>query len=303
MSAGRQPVGGGGSGRGIELALARARATAGLPVDQSNVGGDVVARRALGFAAELGAPLVPVIDSLAEGERARARLTAEVRRASAEGRAVATGLVAGPPLLGLATAGLVTDDPVGVLLSPAGRLLLLAAATLWLVGLVLVLGALRRASVPRAATDGLFVLVATALRAGEPLSTALRHADRLLDAVPSRGSGRRATRDPPRPRRRVRREDPAALALWLDLGAGGEAPAGWGSVATALSSALAAGVALAPLLDELAADRRAAVHDDALERAARLGATLAVPTALCLLPAGLLLAAGPLLLATLEQLT
>lgn len=298
----RRPAAAPSPGASVALALARARATAGLPVETTTLPGGVGAERALELAVVLGAPLAPVIDTLAEVDRARARLAAEVRRASAEGRAVATGLVVGPPVLGIATAALVADDPVRVLLSPAGRVLVLLAATLWFLGIAVVVGALRRAAAPRPADDDeLFLLAAIAVRAGEPLSAALRRADGLLSGSPA-GAGARRSRGPPRPRVRRRTGDPTALALWLDLGAVGDPPAAWGSVAPALSSALGAGVALAPLLDQLAADRRAAAHDDALERAARLGATLAVPTALLLLPAGLLLAAGPLVLAALDQL-
>lgn len=273
------------------LALATARAEAGLPVDTTDVAGPH--RAAVGVAVETGAPLAPVLARIGRIAADEATLAAEVARASAEGRAVAAGLVVGPPVLGLLAAGLVTDDPVATLASPAGRTLLVLAGVLWSTGMAVVVHSVRRASRPPRSDDAALVMAATAIRAGEPLPTALRRAATALGPGAAAGEGRRQGRP---------RGDPAALALWLDLGAAGPPPPGWSGVGPVLAEAATSGVALAPLLDGIADEERRRAADAALERAARLGARLSLPTALLLLPAGLLLAAGPLLLAAIQQL-
>lgn len=276
----------------VAVTLARARAAAGLAVAPDVLDAGTVPprdRAVWSLAHRLGVPLAPVLDDLHADARARDRLAAEVRRASAEGRTVAFGLVCGPPVLGLLTAGLVTDDPVAVLAGGAGRVLVAVAAVLWVFGVTAVVLAVRHAARVPPAGDELLVLVRVALVAGLSLPAALRAAaDELargdtagqLDA----GGARR-------------------LALWFDLGCVGRPPPAAADVAPVLHAAVLDGIPLAPLLDELAGHRRRAAHDVALERAARLGARLSVPTALLLLPAGLLLAAGPLLLSAMDQLT
>lgn len=283
--AGRDP------GAVARRALATARAEAGLPVPPVVVDGPH--RAALDVATATGAPLAPVLRRIERIEAAETALASEVARASAEGRAVAGGLVLGPPLLGLLTARLVTDDPVATLVTPAGRALLLIAGLLWLSGLVVVVDSVRRAARPPRPDDAVLVVAATAIRAGEPLPTALRRAATDPGSAGRTAARRRAGRTP---------GDPAALALWLDLGAAGPPPDGWSVLGPVVAEAVTSGVALAPLLDAIADDERRRASAAALERAARLGARLSVPTALLLLPAGLLLAAGPLLLAALRQL-
>lgn len=276
------------------LALARARAKAGLPVTITDLPGRAVHRDALALAVELGAPLAPVLAVVEEVARADDELVAAVRRASAEGRAVAVGLVVAPPLLGLAAGALVADQPLAWAVTPVGRALLLVAATLWLAGALAVWVAVRRAARPPPGDDEAFVLAATAIRAGEPLPQALRRAGAVLA-----GGDRRPqpARGPPGV------GDLEALALWLELGGRAAPPASAAATWRVLAAGVTDGVALAPLLDELGRRARSQRRDLALERAARLGARLSLPTALLLLPAGLLLAAGPLLLGALTSLT
>lgn len=278
----------------VALALARARARAGLPVDPDAIGGGGGHRAAVRLATSLGAPMAPVLDAIDEVARADRALAAEVRRAGAEGRAVAVGLVVGPPLLGMLTAGLVTEDPTAVLATGPGRALLLVAAVLWCCGALVVAATVRRASRPPVPRDDVLVIAATAVRAGEPLPTALRHAAEWSGGIDPASGGRSQGRPS--------RGDPARLALWLDLGAAGPPPPGWDDLGPALAEGVRSGVAVAPLLDEVARRARDRARAVALERAARLGARLAVPTALLLLPAALLLAAGPLVLAALTEL-
>jgi hypothetical protein len=266
----------------VALLLAEARVAAGLPVG-------VVPRsdrtdRALALAGRVGAPLVPTL-ALARSAAADARvLRAEVGRASAEGRAVAVGLVLAPPLLGPATAGLITDAPWAFVGTAAGRSLLQLAFVLWLTGVAVVLGMVRAAGrLPSGTDDELLDLVAVAVRAGLGVAAAVRAAVELLPC----GGG--AGRVP----------DGRAFAWWLELGAVGDPPASWSDIAAPVAEAVRAGVPAAPLLAALAAHERERAVERARERAARLGARLALPTALLLLPAALLVIAGPLLVTAL----
>lgn len=277
----------------LALALARSRASAGLPVDPDRVADDELVVDALRLASRLGAPLTPVLDMATAAARERDALASEVRRASAEGRSVAVGLVVGPPIVGLLAAALVVDDPVAVLTSGPGRVVLALAVALWVLGAATVRGMVTGAGRPVVPEDRVFVLAGIAVRAGLTLPAALRA---------STSTGHHPVASGPGVTAGAGRGDAAALALWLELGAVGPPPEPWGEVARALAEAVELGAPLAPVLDEVAAARRRSAHAAALERAGRLGARLSLPTALLLLPAGLLVAAGPLVLAALESL-
>ena len=255
--------------------LARRRAEAGLPVDATALSSR--ARRALRLADELGAPRGPVLAAVASGEAAALALRREVEVAAAGPRAVARGLVLLPPLVGPATALLVTDDPFAVWTTPLGHLLGAAAVACWLGGLVVVRLLVRRAaaapSAPRhgAAADEVLDLLATAVAAGSAPSAAARRVGRV-------------TGD----------DAPVRLALWLELGGATTPPDGWEDVGPSLIAAVRDGLPLVPLLRGLAAGVRRAEQHVALRRVARLEARLTLPTTLLLLPAAGLVVAAPL---------
>lgn len=266
----------------VALRAAAARAEAGLPVATTDL--PPVAVRALEVAEALGAPRAPALRAAAAAERERVELDRAVEVAAAEGRSVARGLVLAPPVVGPLTALLVSDTPFAVWSTPTGRVVLAAAVALWLAGL-LVVRALVRAALGKRRTAGgsddeALELVGIALAAGVGLPQALR----LVTGV---GAPRGVCDHLPR------------LALWLELGGHdappAETPEPWGHVGTVLAGARRDGVPLAPLARSLAVALRREAHHDAMQRAARLGARLTLPTTLLLLPAAGLVVAAPVL--------
>ena len=256
------------------LRTAMGRAAAGLPVAHAEL--PTAAARALRVADELGAPRLPALEAAAGAALDREQLVRAVEVAAAEGRGVARALVVAPLVVGPLTAAIVSDAPLAVWSTPVGRLVLLLALTLWMAGglavRLLVADATRVPGREDGPGDELLDLTAVALSAGASLPHALRLAG---GHVGIRSAG--------------------AVALWLELGAAGEPPHAWREVATSLATARRDGLALADLVRSLAADRRRASHHHALQRAARLGARLTLPTALLLLPAAGLVVAAPLL--------
>lgn len=252
-----------------------ARAGAGLPIDLTEL--PPAAARAVRLASRIGGPRVPALEAAAAAARDRDELSRAVQVAAAEGRSVARALVLAPPVVGPVTALFVSDAPLAVWSTHLGRVVLLLAVVLWMAGGLAVHVLVRRAVAPRdrataGPSDELLDLVAIALTAGAGLPQALRHAGRLT------GSG-----------------DCVRVALWLELGALGPPPPGWEEVGAVLAAARRDGVPLAGLVGALAAEHRRAAHHMALQRAARLGARLTLPTTLLLLPAAGLVAAAPLL--------
>jgi len=229
---------------------------------------------------------VPVLEVAAVVHQHARDLAWAVDRAAAEGRTVARALVVAPPLLGPVTALLVTDAPFAVWTTAVGRIVLLLAGALWLLGSLAVRGSVRRAGRPAATRgpepcDEQLDLTAVAVTAGLGLAAALRRAAAL---DPHGGHGG------------------ASVATWLELGALGAPPPGWESLGSVLAAARRDGLPLAPVLRALAADTRDRMQQAALERAAGLGARLTLPTSLLLLPAALLLVAAPVLHGALDLL-
>lgn len=178
------------------------------------------------------------------------------------------------------------------------------------------LGALRGAAVregpARTALPGpvLLDLVAAVLRAGAPVTTALRV---VADAAADHGDEGAAAQ-----LHRLAEHHDLGLDVGLDAGVdagldaglgagldaaaggtGGGAPAWVVALAEALALAREAGVAVAPLLSAAAEQERRARAAAARVAAARLGVQVVLPTGLCLLPAFVLLAVVPLVLALL----
>lgn len=254
-------------------AVARQRAARGLSVDTGDL--SPRARRALRLADELGAPRGPALAAVAAVEEAETALRRQVEVASAGPRAVARGLVLAPPMVGPTTALLVSDDPFAVWATPLGRGVATVAVVLWLAGWTVVRALVRRAAagpdVAGPARDEVLELVAIAVAAGSAVPAAVRRAGHLLDAP---GGDR--------------------FALWLELGARTPPPAGWEGAGPTVAAAVHDGVPLVPLLRGLAAAVRSDTQHEALRRAARLEARLALPTTLLLLPAAGLVVAAPL---------
>lgn len=262
----------------VALRAAAARAEAGLPVVTTGLPPPAV--RALEIAERLGAPRAPALRAAAAAERERVELDRAVRVAAAEGRSVARGLVLAPPVVGPLTALLVSDAPFAVWSTPTGRVVLGLAVVLWLAGLVVVRALVGAATGPRNAAGGsddeALELVGIALSAGLGLPPALRLAA---------GDGGAP-------------DDLRRLALWLELGGQGPPPTArepWEHIGTVLVGARRDGVPLAPLVRSLAAALRRQAHHEAMQRAARLGARLTLPTTLLLLPAAGLVVAAPVL--------
>ncbi len=257
----------------VALQAAIARAAAGLDVDASSLPSRV--RDVLAVAGRLGAPRAPALEAAAAAARDRADLAQAVDVAAAEARSVARGLVLAPPVVGPLTAVLVSDTPFAVWGTTPGRILLAVAAALWLLGALVVRTLVRAAAAPVPAPgpdDHTLDLLAVALSAGIGLAASLR-------LVAGAAADARL----------------AAVALWLELGARGPAPGGWEEVADVLAGARRDGVPLAGLARSLATARRRRDHHAAMQRAARLGARLSVPTTLLLLPAAGLVVAAPVL--------
>lgn len=265
---------------------ALARAAAGLPIDPDGLPPRAV--RALAVADRLGAPRAPALRAAAAAARDAEDLAAAVAVAAAEGRSVARALVVAPPVIGPAAALLVTDAPMAVWQTPVGRALLVLALLLWGAGALVVRTLVARAAPgPRVGSAGtteeLLELAAIALGAGCGLADSLRRAADALGGDAPAGV--------------------SALALWLELGADGPVPSGWEQIGPPLSAARRDGVPLVALVRSLASAERRQHHQRALERAARLGARLTLPTTLLLLPAALVVVGAPLLHGALAAVT
>jgi hypothetical protein len=129
-------------------------------------------------------------------------------------------------------------------------------------------------------------LVAAVLHAGVPVTTALRV---VGEAASGQGDARAG-------------QDLLRLAERHDFMLGGvdeAAPVWVAELDEMLLLARDSGVAVAPLLTATAAEERRRQAADARAAAARLGVRVVLPTGLCLLPAFLLLAIVPLVLALL----
>lgn len=300
------------------LADLRGRAVAGAPVGDLRA---VPARvqRAVRVAVEVGAPVLPAIEAAAaalDDERARVRA---VRVATAQARAVAVGLVCLPVVLVPGLGRLLGVDLLSFYATGPGLVVVAVAGSLLAVGASLVAVILRRATASRrtgrrgagpavlaGAVIGVGVgptagvvagVVALGLRrpAAERADPAL---DEVADLVATALTGGISTSGALRLVGRVGVGDGGALdrlALAADLGRADEVAAGpLAPLARVLAATRRWGAPAAASLRALASDLRAERLADALAAAERLPAQLTVPTALCLLPASVLLLGAPL---------
>jgi hypothetical protein len=303
--------------------LVRLRAAAGLDVgDPARLAPR--ARRAVRVATAVGSPLLAALDGAMAAEDDARRASRAITVAGAQTRAVAGGLLLAPVLLVPALGQLVGADllafyrtPLGLgvgavglallatgaaivaaLLRRVGRpgqvrsgggaraVTLTAPALVWwlvhpglaaiLVGVLLVRGRRRRSELRVArGVDEVADLTATALAGGVPPGEALRVA---ADELPTHAAALRQ------------------LALELELGVDVPDPvdAGLARLRAVLLTAASVGAPVAPALRRLAHDLRADELARILAAAERLPAQLTFPTALCLLPATLLLVGAPM---------
>ena len=143
-----------------------------------------------------------------------------------------------------------------------------------------------RAGGPTLSRPVLLDLVAAVLHAGVPVTTALRVVGEAASGQGDAEAGQELLR----------------LAESHDLGLADvdRTASGWvAALDDVLLLARDSGVAVAPLLTAAAAEERRRQAADARAAAARLGVRVVLPTGLCLLPAFVLLAIVPLVLALL----
>jgi Flp pilus assembly protein TadB len=328
--------------------LLRLRVSAGAPVtDLAQLSERT--RRAVAIAERSGAPLLGALDGALAAEDDLARARRSVAVASAQARAVATGLIGAPVLLVPALGRLVGADLRGFYTSPAGLIVLAVGMGLLALGAVLIvvfiarvgrtsngrsrpgaaaavvavavavlvwrtlgpalaplaaLGAhhlaARRAARPGSGPglDEAVDLAATALGGGVSPAEALRMA---ADELPALAAGLRrlafdlelglaiADRAAPRDRTTTQqREDRAGASRRTDE------PDAFARLAAVLTAADALGAPAVPTLRRLGTDLRAEDLTRVLAAAERLPAQLTFPTALCLLPATVLLVGAPI---------
>jgi len=309
--------------------MARLRVAGGLdPGDDAEL--PPRTRRAVAVARTVGAPLLAALDAaLAAEEDAREAVRA-VAVASAQTRVVAGGLVVAPVLLVPGLGRLVGADLVGFYTSSTGLGVLLIGSALLGVGALAVWALVRRVTRPPSAGPrstvppaAVVASVAGALIAWRlagpivavPIAVALFRVvgrargpaplvglDEAADLVATARDGGTTSAEALRltaiqlphlalPLRR--------LAFDLDVGAvdGSHGPSGQidlDRLAAVLVAAHDVGAPVAPALRRFAADLRAGELARVLAAAERLPAQLTFPTALCLLPATVLLVGAPI---------
>lgn len=272
-------------------------------------------------ATDAGSPLLAALDAAADAEDDARRAARAIEVASAQGRAVAGGLLLAPLLLVPAGGRLFGVDlvayhrtPLGTVTGGLGLLLLvLGAVTAWRV--VASVGAPARPASPAwprlltvAAAAGAAVAlhplagvlvfgVAVVRGRPRPLPPDPAVADAAELAATAVGGGL-----PPAAALRLAATElpdlaPALRRLAFDLEHGNapvELPPGVDRLAAVLTDADRLGAPVGPTLRRLAADVRADELTRVLAAAERLPVRLTFPTALCLLPGTLLLVGAPI---------
>jgi Flp pilus assembly protein TadB len=301
--------------------LLRLRAAAGA--DLGDLAGlPARTRRAVAVAARAGAPLLDALDGALAAEADLARARRAVAVASAQTRVVAGGLVAAPLLLVPGLGRLVGADLIGFYTTPTGAAVGAVAALLLALGAGAIAGLVRRVGRPPARRRGRSS-AATAVGAGLVAGLVVGPVAGLTVAVALAGWHRRTTRAPQVPAGLDEAADLTAtalagglpagqalrtaadelpiwatalrrLALELELATEADDPHELARLGAVLRTAAAVGAPAAPALRRLASDLRADELARVLAAAERLPAQLTFPTALCLLPATLLLVGAPI---------
>jgi hypothetical protein len=318
----RRPAGPGVHGPvdGRQLEQVRLRVAAGAdPGDLAGLGPRAVTT--LRVATDAGAPLLAALDAAVAAEEDARRCDRAVAVASAQGRAVAGGLLVAPLLLLPLASRLFGVDLVAFHRTPLGVVTGGVAVGLLLVGaavahrVVADVAAPARPCTPatgriRALTVGAVVAALVHPVAGVVLAVVLLRRVRPSPAPPhpatadaaeltatAVGGGwsvaaalRVTAAELPSLAPALRR-----LAFDLEHGhTGGDHPPGVDRLADVLTTATAVGAPVGPTLRRLAADVRADELARVLAAAERLPVRLTFPTALCLLPGTLLLIGAPI---------
>jgi tight adherence protein B len=282
-------------------------------------------RRAVSVATEVGAPLLDALDGAAAAEDDARRAARAVAVASAQTRAVAGGLLLAPVVLVPGLGRLVGADLLGFYTTPLGLGVGAVGVALIATGAALVAWLVRRVGRPPSATAagpwivaavagaatgwivhpaaavptaGVLVVRARRRRATPPVAIGIDEAADLVatalaGGVPPGEALRLAAAELPAHASDLRR-----LALELELGleptTAHRTDAGLARLRLVLTTATSVGAAAAPATRRLARDLRADDLARVLAAAERLPAQLTFPTALCLLPATLLLVGAPM---------
>lgn len=296
------------------VARLRMQAAAGQAVD---VPADLPeqARACLQVADDVGAPLLPVLDALADAEEQRRRVSRQVDTAAAPARTVAVVLV-GLPLVAVPLLARVSGvDLMAFYRSGLGLVVGMTGVSLWAAGGAAVWLILRRgadgdgASVTvRALLPAVVIAVVLSPWLAIPAWLAARlilrpsvpppHPD-LPTACDLVATGLSAGVSPAAALRLAADHVPAlatdlrSLAWHLDLGRDRTVAGHAAVLARVLADGLSVGGPLTPALRALARDLRAERAAHAEAAALRLPARLTFPTALLLLPATVLLIGAP----------
>lgn len=276
------------SGPQVELEDLEVRAAAGeLPTAAAIT--DPALGRLLATATDAGSPLLPALRAAHVAADDRAEIARGIRVATAQGRAVAAGLLALPLLLVPVLATLLDLELVAFYSRPPGVFVAVVGLALAGAGALCIRLLVARAErVGRVPADGapsddeVIDLVATAVGGAQPGGQACRlvaaHAPGRADVL-------------------------QRMAFALELAQPTDLPAPFDRVHRTLERAGRSGAPAGPGLRRLAAAVRSERRTRALESAQRLPALLAFPTALCLLPATVLLVGAPLVAAGLAGVT
>jgi Flp pilus assembly protein TadB len=283
---------------------------------RSALAGDAAA--AVATAEAVGAPLLPVLDGVANGLRAERDITHAVGAAAAPARLVAVALTLLPVVAVPMLARLTGADLLAFYATPTGLVVAAVGGCLWLAGVAMTVMIARHTG-RRGADPGrpsrapalLAGLVAAALvgplvgilvglgvallrrPAGVPVDPSLATVCEVVAAAMSAGVGpaaavRHAAKRLPGPR-----ADLLRLAMHLDVDREPSVPS-LQPLAAVLRTTARLGSPAVPALHELAAQLRADRLAAALADAQRLPTRLTFPAALCLLPATLLLVGAPI---------
>ena len=235
------------------------------------------------LSATIGAPLASILDAVAEGlEEAEAQ--EEARRVAAQGARTSARVLRALPLLGIAVAQVMGAHPLERFVDGGfGTMMAVTGACLLIASRIVSESLIARAASPPGALDEAMGcdLARAALESGASIP----------DVLIALGG---ATGD----------EGLAAAGRALRLGASWTIAwdsRGWELLASGLESAWEEGTAPDALLRRLAAQRRARRAADARARAEALGVQLAIPLGALLLPAFLVLGAGPVLVHLVES--
>ena len=215
------------------------------------------------LAVRSGAPLAPVLERLADALQSLVQLM-QRRSVLLAGPRATILLVAGLPALAILMGMLLGFDPLGVLLTPFGAVLMVTGTMLEATGILWASRLARSVAAADRVTAIECELTWVAMQGGVPPQTARRWVAEAIDR---------------------------AQTEWVTV----EDLCDDSPLGRILEAAAAAGVPAGPLLLETSASARREAHAELERRAERLGVRVLIPLAVCILPAFVLLAVIPVL--------